>query len=229
MQIYRTLLFDVDGTLLDFEKTKERAFRQTWISNSLPFQQEILDTFSMIELALWQQLERGEITKEVLLTKRFQTLFDKEAIDRNPEEFELQYQEELGQYADLIPGAYDICKELAKSCNLYIITNGVAKTQRSRLNRSGLLPFFKDLFISEEVGYSKPRVEFFSYVLSHIPSTAKEEVLVIGDSLTSDIQGGKNAALSTCFVNLNASTNTTNLIPDYEIRDLNELNSIVHI
>lgn len=227
MTSYTTLLFDVDGTLLDFEKSKERALREIMIENQLEFNQDLLHTFSRFEGELWSRFEKGELSKEFILVNRFKRFFEHLGIEKDYYEFEELYQERLGRYADMIPYAYEICELLSKDYSMQIITNGVTKTQLSRLEISGLTPFFENIFISDAIGYAKPKKEYFDAVLNQIAEKDRSKILIIGDSMSSDIQGGHNSGIDTCWVNLTGIENNSDIQADYEISDLRELIEIV--
>lgn len=224
---YDTILLDADNTLLDFDKTEQTALKNTLLQHQYPYNRQIVQLYADINDALWRQFEAGEISQETVVNRRFQLLFDALQIPGNGIAFEKEYQNALGEGSFLIPHAYSVCEMLSGICNLYIVTNGVAKTQYKRLKASGLFPFFLDIFISEEIGYRKPQKEFFNAVFQKISekqSFIPAKTLMVGDSLTSDIQGGRNAGIDTCYFALHPKEQT---LATYEINRLPELIKIV--
>lgn len=224
---YQYLLLDADDTLLDFKKNEQISFSLLFKHIKYPLTESAYRLYQDINHRLWRQFEKGEITKDYLFNTRFQELFSRLGVDLKEFRPESFYQNQLAKGAFLIEGAYELCKNLSQTHELYIITNGISKTQYARLRTSGLLPFFKSVFVSEEIGFQKPSSQFFTHVFSHIPNLIPEKTLVIGDSLTSDIQGGKNANIDTCWYNPGKLKNASGVEPDYEIDQLEKLYTIV--
>ena len=175
---------------------------------------------------LWSSFEKGEIKREELLHTRFSILFEKVGLTLNGVHLDNLYRQYLEESAVLIDGAKSLLQKLAKQYDLYVVTNGVARTQFIRLNNSELATYFKDIFVSEEVGYQKPMKEFFNHVFEKIPHHSVDETLIIGDSLTSDIQGGINAGIDTCWFNPKGPINVTHN-PTYEINQLQTLENML--
>ena len=220
---YRTLLLDADGTLFDFEKAQAKALESALGSHGLPFNDEILSLYSRINTECWEAYEQGRMEKDVLLVERFRRLFAALHTAADPVAVRLSYHNELGKGAYLIDGAYELCRELKTTHALYIITNGVAQTQHSRFCASGLAQMTDGIFISEEIGYPKPQKEYFDYVSAHIPGFEKSRALIVGDSLTADMQGGLLAGIDTCWFNPKKKKKPANLPVTYEIHRLPEL------
>ena len=226
MKKYTTLLFDADDTLLDFHKDEKQALVKTLTHYGVSVTEENIKTSSDINQGMWKQLERGEITKPELKRTRFKKFF--EAIgfecDEEPLTVNEHYLSLLGEGGNTLEGAVDTVKKLYEDgYELYIITNGIAATQAKRLNRSGLLPYINEVFVSETIGYQKPRKEYFDAVLNNIKEKDKEKILVIGDSLTSDIQGAMNAGLPCCWLNRYGKELPDEYKVDYVIEDVSEV------
>lgn len=224
---YTTLLLDADDTLLDFQKTEARALEETFFRYGLPFNEEIRTMYHTINHNLWEAFERGDISKQQILDRRFRNTFRQMGVKDELSGFEEEFQLALGRGGYLLPEAMEVCQELSQSCRLYIVTNGVAATQNSRLDSSGLRRYLSDVFISESTGYQKPQKEYFDYVFARIPDFDPETALMIGDSLTSDMRGGENAGLDTCWYNPTGKPNYAGIRITYEIKELRELIPIV--
>lgn len=224
---YTHLLFDLDGTLFDFDAGETCAFRKICNSFHVPFSEETLALYQRINLSYWKAYERGEITTTALSIARFHDFLA--AVNRNgdPTRMSKLYQDYLGEDCTPIPDALRVCRILhEKGYLISIITNGRSATQHSRLSRSELTPIISELFISEELGCQKPQKGFFDAVFKKLQIPVSQ-ALVIGDSLTSDISGGIRYGIDTCWFNPKAAANTMSQAPTYEIRQLNELLSIL--
>lgn len=197
---YEALLLDMDGTFLDFEASQKQAFRKAMTAHGYPAGEKEYETYCRINHGLWEAFERGEIDKPTLLSTRFVRLFGALGIEGDGAAFEKEYQSLLGTGHDLMEDAWDVLGQLSAQYALYVVTNGVESTQRNRLHLSGIERFMTGIFISETIGYQKPQKEFFDYCFSHIKED-RRRMIIIGDSLTSDIQGGINAGIDTCWFN----------------------------
>lgn len=224
---YTILLFDADDTLLDFQKTEEYALSTTFEKYGIPFTDQVRAAYKTINHKLWAAFEAGEISKSTILARRFRNTFATLGIQGEMAGFEEEYQLALGRGAFLIPEAMEVCRELSQTCRLYIVTNGVQATQESRMNLSGLLPYIQDVFVSETTGYQKPQKEYFDYVFSRIPDFDPAQALMIGDSLGSDMKGGRNAGVDVCWYNPTGKPNASKVPLHYEIKNLKELYAIV--
>ena len=199
MKTYDTLLFDADGTLLDFDRSEDEALKRSLQQFGLVYTPSISRRYHEINDSLWKQFELGQITREQLQATRFATLLQELDSGESPIAFNLCYRQFLSESAHLIPGAISLCETLYSCYTMAIVTNGIAQVQRSRLIHSGLGKLFKKVYISEGIGWQKPDKRFFEYVFSDMGISNRSKVLLIGDSLTSDIQGGINAGVDTCW------------------------------
>ena len=223
-----TILWDVDGTLLNFHYSQKLALDKCFRTVGLTMTEEIHERYSKINDSYWKRLELGEITKKQLLTGRFQTLFEEcgiEGVDLTA--FMKEYQEELGNVFCYMDDSLAICKSLKGRVKQYVITNGVTSTQKNKLKISGLADCMDGLFISEEIGTAKPGKAFFDAVLAAVEETDKSKILVVGDSLSSDIKGGELAGLKTCWYRPEGAVNhmeyQPDYQPDYQIEDLHQV------
>lgn len=227
MSKYTTLLFDADGTLLDFNESERQALIKTFQKYHLFLNEDIKELYEKINAELWKQFENGIIDKKTVLYTRFVKLFQKLDIQLDGIAFEDDYQNELGKGAFLLPHTRDVLEHLSKYYDLYIVTNGVSKTQYNRLYKSHIDKYFINIFVSEDIGYQKPMKEYFDYCFARISDFQLKKTLIIGDSLSSDILGGINAGIDTCWIHTAHMTHTTDIIPTYSIRDLRELYDIL--
>ncbi|HBF66097.1 MAG TPA: noncanonical pyrimidine nucleotidase, YjjG family [Clostridium sp.] len=217
------LLFDIDHTLMDFSATEKKGLKKCFDSFGIPFTEEIFSWYLSHNRILWAQYECGKIPRDIIFQNRFTDTFAEFSIKADGNLMEKAYRQALSEGIDLIEDALDVVKKLHKTHELYVVTNGLAATQEKRLIDSGLAPYFKAIFVSEVIGLQKPMIEYFQYCFERIPNFQKEEAIIIGDSLSSDIQGGMRAGIDSCWFNPNGVTNETEFQPTYEIQCLTEL------
>ncbi|MBO5010486.1 MAG: YjjG family noncanonical pyrimidine nucleotidase [Clostridia bacterium] len=218
------IFFDLDETLFDFPLAERLAISETFAELGIMPTEENIKLYSKINRLCWDGLERGELTRDRLIILRFEMLFDELSIvGLSPRDAQRLYENALGAQHPFIEGAEEILSELCKKYELYAVTNGLYSVQSRRIKDAGLDRFFKGYFISEEIGYSKPDRRFFETAFEKISGFDKDNSIIIGDSLQSDILGGKNAEIRTCHYNPKSKVNKTEIIPDYEIKNLSEI------
>lgn len=227
---YPYLLFDADDTLFDFGQAERYALVQALQQYDIVCDEDLMMRYSMINQQLWSEHENGKITLDTLRTERFKRLVDDQALSLSatPEQLSLTYVQRLGEGAFLMEGATALCAELiAKGYHIAIITNGIKEVQHSRISRSELCQSFQHIIVSEEAGYHKPDPGIFDYTFHKLNITDKSQVLMIGDSLNTDIKGGYNYGIDTCWYNPKRKMNTSTIQPTYEITRLDQLLQIV--
>lgn len=198
---YPIILLDADDTLLDFKASEAAAMGDTLQRFGLPDTPEIRAEYSRINLAHWKRLERGEITREELKVSRFRQFLTGLGSGADPAVCNDFYMSRLGSYSIELPGAAELCRRLAENHRLYIVTNGTASVQYRRLGASAFAPYMQKIYISEELGAQKPDKAFFDAVFADLGHPPREEIIILGDSQTSDMLGGKNAGITTCWFN----------------------------
>jgi len=226
---YQTLLFDVDDTLLDFGAAERLALRLLFEDQEMPLTSEIKAHYKRINHGLWRSFEEGEMDRDEVVNTRFSILFKEYGQEVDGALLEKKYRSYLEEGHQLLHGAIELITDLQHQYDLYIVTNGVSKTQDRRLRDSGLHPLFKDIFVSEDTGFQKPMKEYFDYVFARVPNFTVEKGLIIGDSLSADIKGGQLAGLDTCWFNPGMLPNNTGMMPTYEIQHLDELYAILNV
>ena len=225
MNRYQWILFDADGTLFDYEQAEANALQGAFADFSLPFGPQSAAAYQVINHQIWLDFEAGRISSLALRVARFERLFESLHIAADPQAFSACYLLHLSQQSGLMPGAQQVVAKLAANHRMAIITNGLSDVQRPRLALSTIHSYFAGVFISEEMGVSKPDPAYFEAVFSGLgaPLPARERVLVVGDSLTSDIQGGLNYGLDTCWFNPAHKAPNPHIPATYEIHQLDDL------
>lgn len=221
------VLLDLDDTLLDFHKAEHIAISKTFSFFGIVPEEALIRRYSEINAAQWKRLERGEIGREQVLVGRFRILFDELGLDCSDWEAKRTYENFLSQGHYFIPGAEALLEALHGEYRLFICSNGTAVVQEGRLKSAGIGPYFEEIFISEEIGYNKPSAEFFTRCFEKIPDFCRERTVIIGDSLTSDILGGINAGIKTCWFNPQGRTGRADILPDYVISQLEQVPALL--
>lgn len=225
---YEIIIFDADETLFDFKRSERDAFKNAVLEFDMEYDENHhLKIYKDINTAIWKEFEDGLITQEKLKVERFKRLSDK--LDTNFDEiqFSKSYMKHLANASFLYDDSISLVEDLHKDYRLTIITNGLKDVQDNRIRKSIIAKYFEDIVVSEEVLVSKPDPKIFEHALNNIKHTDKGKVIIVGDSLTSDIQGGINFGIDTCWFNPNKIINKTGINPTYEISNLMELKDIL--
>lgn len=221
------LFLDLDDTILDFQKAEKIALSKTLEGFGLAPTEAVLHRYHLINKAHWEALERKELTREQVLVGRFRTLFEEMGITAEPAAVARTYENNLSVGHFFLPGAEEALARLCKKYKLYLASNGTAKVQAGRLASAGIRPFFQEVFISQELGANKPDRLYFEKCFARIPGFDPKKAIIVGDSLTSDILGGQNAGIATCWVNPHHLPRRENIRVDYEIEALCQLESLL--
>lgn len=225
----KALLWDVDGTLLDFHAAERAAVKALFPELGLGVcSDEMLSEYSRINRGFWEKLERGETVKEKMLVERFRVFFSEYGLPADKAElFNDIYQVRLGDTVIYVDDSIDIVRRLKGKVRQYAVSNGTIVAQNRKLEKSGLGELMDGIFLSEELGAEKPAREFFDRVFEGTGDTDRSEVMIVGDSLTSDIRGGMDAGILTCWYNAGGEEMPAGMRPDYVISDLHEIYGIL--
>lgn len=221
------VFIDLDDTVLNFHKAETIALTKTLTHFGLPADDGTIALYKRINIAHWKQLELGKLTRPQVLVGRYAQLFDELGVDKDPVAATKYYEDMLCLGFYFVPHAQDVLNALYSEYNLYLASNGTARVQLARIESSGIGKYFKNIFISQHIGADKPSKEYFNKCFAQISGFSKDEAVIVGDSLTSDIQGGCNAGIKTVWFNPNKVVNSTAVKPDYEIENLTQLISLL--
>lgn len=224
--MYEYLLIDLDDTILDFKKAEAEAIGNTIGQFGLEPDGEVLHRYHLINKAHWEALERGELTREQVLVGRFSVLFREFGRQVDPVACARDYEKNLSQGHWFLPGAEEALEALSKKYRLYLASNGTASVQHGRMKSANIYRFFEEIFISQEIGFNKPSKDYFDGCFARIPGFDKSRAVMVGDSLSSDILGGKNAGVTTVWVNPDHKT-AGDIQPEYEIESLSQLEGLL--
>ena len=225
---YTYLLFDADHTLLDFDQSEAEAITAVLTENDIVANTNTIDFYNTVNKAYWQKLAKGEITLDELRYKRFEEFLSELGHRGDAVAFGQRYLELLSKDVYWLEDAREILEELAKDYTLVCITNGLKEVQRPRFDKAGFYEIFTHVIISDEIGVSKPDQAYFNYTLNQMGNPQKEEVLVVGDNILSDIMGAFRVGLDACWYNPKQEERPYHIRPTFEINRLNELLAILH-
>lgn len=220
------VFLDLDDTLLDFGASERAAISEVLSHYGFMPTEKLTRRYSEINDLEWKRLERGEASRDVILTERFEIFFTELGAPVNPREVRALYESTLAKFAFLIEGARELLDALSGKYRLFITSNGTAEVANSRINIAGIREYFEKIFISSEIGAAKPSREFFDAAFAKIDAFSRERAIIIGDSLTSDILGGINAGIKTCLYS-DKENITGAIVPDYKIKSLGELPNLL--
>ena len=221
------LFLDLDDTILDFHLAERVALKGTFLEIGIDPTDSTMERYSQINRGCWERLERGELTREQVLTLRFALLFQELSVSASPEKTQQIYEYRLSLEHPFMEGGQELLDELYGKYKLYIASNGTAVVQDRRISDTGIAKYFDGIFISQRIGYNKPAKEFFDGCFAQIEGFDPKEAMIVGDSLSSDILGGINAGMATCYFNPKAKENKSGITPDYEITSLSELSPLL--
>ena len=231
MKKYKFLLFDADYTLLDFDADMNAAFEANYkhmgLDKQLPYSHDILLKYKEFNNKWWDKFEKNECTQPELFVGRFVDFINHYGFDCDPVSLDESYFGFLGKYGHCLNGALEMIKNLSENYDIYIVTNAKASLQKLRLENSGLLPYIKDYFISETIGFAKPSEKYFNYVFEQISLTDKAEAIIIGDKLSSDILGAVNAGIDSIWYNPSHLPNSENIPSTYEVDSFEKIMEIL--
>ena len=223
----KNILLDMDNTILDFTRAERVAASKALAAMGIQPTDELLKRYHEINEDQWRLFELGELEREQVKVRRYELLFDEMGLGASPWETAKVYEGLLGIGHYFMDGAVELLETLSGEYRLYLATNGTSKVQKSRISSSDISKYFHGIYISEDVGYNKPDIRYFEACFKDIPSFIREETVMIGDSLTSDIKGGINAGIKTVWFNYEGKSRDDSIVPDYEVHSLDEIPALV--
>lgn len=219
-----TVLFDIDDTLLDFNKCAEWAIKTAMFEKGVEYSPDMYPVFRSVNDRMWGSLERGELSRDDIFDRRFAEIFALLGLTLDGRAFEERFLELLHESTEEIPDARELLSYLhTKNYRIYAVSNAMQVQQVTRLEKSGFMKYFDGVFTSELLGASKPSGEFFDRFFSSVPDLTKDEVILIGDSLSADVVGGQSYGLKTCWFNKNKTEIPEGTVSDYIVDSLSEI------
>ncbi len=227
IKMIKAVLIDIDNTLLDFHKCSKEAMCLAAKDFHIDFPENYFEIFNGINNSLWEKIERGELDRQGLFKIRWNLIFEAMGINADGEEFEELFREYIKSSAIPVDGAEEILEYLSEKYYVCTASNSELAQQEKRLRKAGMLPFIKKIFTSEEIGFAKPSKGFFEACKNGLPTFEKEEIILIGDSITADINGAKVYGFRTCWFNFDKKTDTECISADYIVDDLLQIKNIL--
>ena len=221
------LFLDLDDTILDFHKAERIALAKTIRDFGVEPTEHVLHRYHIINKLHWEMLERGELTRAEVQVGRFRALFEELGVAVDAAAVAAKYSENLAIGHYFMPGAEEALEALSKKYRLFLASNGTASVQKGRMTSANLYRFFEQVYVSQEIGHNKPSKAYFDACFARIPDFDPARAMIVGDSLTSDIRGGINAGIKTCWVNPAHDPGRPDIRPDYEIEALSQLSALL--
>ena len=221
------VFLDLDDTILDFGKQERWAIVRTLCDFGIEPTEDVIARYVAHSEYCWRAMERGELPRSEVRVLRFRRLFEEIGADADPAAVSESYTRNLGEGHYFLPGAKEAVENLSKKYRLFLATNGSLSVQHSRMTSAGLYPYFEQCFVSENLGHHKPNRAFFDEAFARIPGFDPAKAIMVGDSLTSDIQGGINASIRTCWINPGKPRNPE-IVPDHEIHSITQLEELLN-
>lgn len=223
VQMIRNILMDLDDTILDFHQAERCALEKTLVYLGIDPAPETMARYSQINLAQWKLLEQGKLTRDQVKVRRYTLLFDQLGVQRCARSAAQYYEKQLAVGHFFIPGALETLKTLSARYRVYVVSNGTTAVQRPRMESAGIGRYLSGVFLSEQIGCAKPSPAFFEACFSGIEDFSRAQTVIVGDSLSADIRGGKDAGITTVWFNPGGACCPAQDAPDYQIRRLSEL------
>lgn len=216
------VLLDLDNTILDFDMAEKTALSRAFAEMGVPYDDALLKRYNQINIRHWEMLEDGILTRDQVLIRRFEALYREAGMEADAFRTQALYESLLAEGHWFMPGAEELLETLAGKARLILCSNGTASVQEGRIASAGIGPYFEKIFVSEHMGANKPEKRYFDLCFAEIPDFDRERCVMLGDSLTSDIRGGINAGVKTCWFNPRRKPNSGPIRPDFEIHELGE-------
>jgi len=213
---YDIILLDADMTLWDFNASEKCALGDVTRSLGLELTREMEEYYHRVNADYWRRFDRKEVTRDQLTAGRFADYIAFLGLTADPVEVNHRYELALGTYSIMLPGALEMVQALSARYPLYIVTNGLHNAQTGRFEKSPVKPYIRDIFISQDMDCQKPEKEYFDKVFRSIGLTDPRKAVIVGDSLTSDIQGGINAGIDSIWYNPGHLPRDPDIPPTYE-------------
>lgn len=221
------IFIDLDETLLDFHRAEREAVSEAMLHFGIEPTRQNLELYSKLNIAQWKLLEQQKLTLPEVKCRRFELLFNELGCKASPTAAAEYYEEQLAEGAYPLPGAEDALKTLCGGYRLFLASNGTQRVQERRLFKTGFGRYFEKAFVSEEIGFFKPDSRYFEACFAQIDGFDKSKAVMVGDSISSDIAGGKDAGIKTVWLNRFGAENESKIVPDYEIDDISVLPELI--
>lgn len=223
--MYDVLVLDLDNTLIDFDYMEIESLKACLKAHGYPCEKAHIDVYQKINKELWEGLEKGLYRKRDILTKRFEKWLEHFTLEGSPDTLNDYYLKGMSDYLRYMPGAKRFLERIQSHYVVVLMTNGVCQAQQKKLDKGQMRRYFDHVIISDDIGFHKPQVEIYDYMMTLIGSYDKQRMLMIGDSLGSDILGGQRFGIDTCYYNPKGQSHHAH--PTYEIKHFKEMNDIL--